>query len=186
MGSTNYSPDQIDWKIVALLNEDGRMPSAEVARRLGNVSSRTVNNRIKALTEQSIIDIRAVVNPEAVGYGVLADIYLEVEPGRVREIAELVAEFPQTTYVACATGDSDVSISLRVRTIEELFHFVDQKLGKIPGVRRTHSHVLPLKLKDLDTWLPPNVFDSGDGSGTDGLNLAKIEKERTDSRGEPA
>ena len=119
------------------------MPSAEVARRLGNVSSRTVNNRISALTEQGFINIRAVVNPDAVGYGVLADVYLEVEPGRVREIAELVAEFPETTYVACATGDSDVSLSLRVRSIEELFHFVDQKLGKIPGVRRPNHIFFP-------------------------------------------
>jgi Lrp/AsnC family transcriptional regulator for asnA, asnC and gidA len=184
LGSANF-PDQIDWEIIALLNEDGRMPSAEVARRLVNVSSRTVNNRIKALTEQGIIDIRAVVNPEAVGYGVLADVYVEVEPGRVREVAELVAKFPQATYVACATGDSDVSISLRVRTIEELFYFVDQKLGKIPGVRRTQSYVLPLKLKDLDTWLPPNVLDPGVSSGPDDSNLVQIENEQLDSRGEP-
>lgn len=163
------------------------MPSAEIARRLGNVSSRTVNNRIKAMTEGGFINIRAVVNPEAIGYGVLADIYLEVEPGRVREIAELVAKFPQATYVACATGDSDVSISLRVRTIEELFHFVDQKLGKIPGVRRTQSYVLPLKLKDLDTWLPPDVLDSEDSRGSDdsdNLNLVQVEYERSHSRGD--
>jgi Lrp/AsnC family transcriptional regulator for asnA, asnC and gidA len=159
-----YSPDRIDWEIITLLNEDGRLPSAEIARRLVNVSSRTVNNRIKVLSEQGIINIRAVVNPEAVGFGVLADVYLEVEPGRVREVAELVARFPQATYVACATGDSDVSLSLRVRTIEELFTFVDEKLGNIPGVRRTQSYVLPLKIKDLDTWIPPNVLDSGDGS----------------------
>jgi Lrp/AsnC family transcriptional regulator for asnA, asnC and gidA len=159
-----YSPDRIDWEIIVLLNENGRLPSAEIARRLGEVSSRTVNNRIKVLSEQGIIDIRAVVNPKAVGYGVLADVYLEVEPGRVREVAELVAKFPQATYVACATGDSDVSLSLRVRTIEELFTFVDEKLGNIPGVRRTQSHVLPLKIKDLDTWIPPNVLDDGDGS----------------------
>jgi Lrp/AsnC family transcriptional regulator for asnA, asnC and gidA len=183
--SSDNLPDRTDWKIIALLNDDGRMPSAEISRRLGNVSSRTVNNRIKALTEQGFIDIRAVVNPEAVGYGVLADVYLEVEPGRVREIAELVAEFPQVTYVACATGDSDVSISLRVRTIEELFHFVDQKLGKIPGVRRTQSYVLPLKLKDLDTWLPPNIMDSGEGNGLDDSNLVQIQKERSDSIGDP-
>ncbi len=178
-------PDQIDWKIIALLNKDGRMASAEIARRLGNVSSRTVNNRIKALTEQGFINIRAVVNPEAVGYGVLADVYLEVEPGRVREVAERVAKFPQATYVACATGDSDVSISLRVRTIEELFHFVDQKLGKIPGVRRTQSYILPLKLKDLDTWLPPIASDSGESTGPDGSNFAQVEKERSELRGDP-
>jgi Lrp/AsnC family transcriptional regulator for asnA, asnC and gidA len=155
-----YTPDNFDWKIIALLNENGRMPSAEIARKLGNVSARTVTNRISALTEHGIIDIRAIVNPEKVGYGVMADVFLEVEPGRVREVARKAAEFPQSSYVACATGESDVSISLRVRSIEELFYFVTEKLGRISGVRRTQSYILPLKIKDLDTWMPPNVCDN--------------------------
>jgi Lrp/AsnC family transcriptional regulator for asnA, asnC and gidA len=155
-----YKPDYIDWKIIALLNKDGRMPSAEIARRLGSVSARTVTNRINTLTEQGIINIRAVVSPETVGYAVMADVFIEVEPGRVREVAEQAAKFPQISYVACATGESDVSISLRVRSIEELFDFVTEKLGKIPGVRRTQSYLLPLKIKDLDTWLPPNVLNT--------------------------
>jgi Lrp/AsnC family transcriptional regulator for asnA, asnC and gidA len=154
-----YKPDKTDWKIIELLNEDGRMSNTEVARRMGDVSARTVSNRINVLNKAGIINIRAFVNPEAVGYGVLADVYIQVEPGRVREVAELVAEFPQISYVACATGESDVSISLRVRSIEELFKFVDEKLGKIPGVRRTQSYILPLKIKDLDTWMPPHVLD---------------------------
>jgi Lrp/AsnC family transcriptional regulator for asnA, asnC and gidA len=154
-----HRPDNTDWKIIALLNEDGRMPSAEIARVLGNISARTVTNRINALTEHGIINVRAVVNPAKVGYGVMADVFLEVEPGRVREVAGLAAEFPESSYVACATGESDVSISLRVRSIEELFDFVTEKLGKIPGVRRTQSYVLPLKIKDLDTWLPPCVLN---------------------------
>ena len=157
-----YKPDSFDWKIITLLNEDGRLPSAEIARRLGNVSARTITNRINALTENGIINIRAVVNPESVGYGILADVFVEVEPGRVREVAQQAAEFPQSSYVACATGESDVSVSLRVRSIEELFDFVTEKLGKIPGVRRTQSYLLPLKIKDLDTWLPPNVLDENE------------------------
>jgi len=161
-----YKPDSFDWKIIVLLNEDGRMPSAEIARKLGDVSARTVTNRINNLTEHGIIDIRAVVNPEKVGYGVMADVFIEVEPGRVREVAHHAAEFPQSSYVACATGESDVSISLRVRSIEELFDFVTEKLGKIPGVRRTQSYLLPLKIKDLDTWLPPDVFDGLKGNNS--------------------
>ena len=159
-----YKPDSFDWKIITLLNEDGRLPSAEIARRLGNVSARTVTNRINALTENGIINIRAVVNPESVGYGILADVFVEVEPGRVREVAQQAAEFPQSSYVACATGESDVSVSLRVRSIEELFDFVTEKLGKIPGIRRTQSYLLPLKIKDLDTWLPPNVLDENEAN----------------------
>jgi len=152
--------DRTDWKIITLLNKDGRMPSAEIARRLGNVSARTVTNRIEALTGKGIINIRAIVNPEMVGYGVLADVFIEVEPGRVREVAEGVARFPQVSYVACATGDSDVSISVRARNIEELFNFVTEKVGKIPGVRRTQSYILPFKIKDLDSWLPPDALDA--------------------------
>jgi Lrp/AsnC family transcriptional regulator, regulator for asnA, asnC and gidA len=155
-------PDFTDWDIIKLLNEDGRMSSTEIARRLGNVSARTVTNRINALTEHGIINVRAIVNPLAVGYTVMADVFIEVEPGNVREVAKKTAEFPQVTYVACATGATDVSISLRVRSIEELFNFVSEKIGKIPGVTRTQSYLLPLKLKDFDTWLPPDVFEPGD------------------------
>jgi len=134
-----YKPDEYDWKIIGLLNEDGRMPSAEIARILDNVSARTVTNRINALKENGIINIRAVVNPEAVGYNVMADVLVDVEPGRVREVARRAAEFPECSYVACATGETDVSISLRVRSINELFDFVTENLSKIPGVRNTQS-----------------------------------------------
>jgi len=163
-----FRPDSFDWKIIALLNDDGRMPSAEIARKLGDVSARTVTNRIKILTEHGIIDVRAIVNPEMVGYGVMADIFLEVHPGQVREVAYRAAELPEISYVACATGESDVSISLRVRSIEELFDFVTEKLGKIPGVRRTQSYILPLKIKDLDTWLPPCVYNCQDDEQPEG------------------
>jgi len=155
-----FEPDDFDWQIISLLNEDGRMPSAEIARILGEVSPRTVTNRINALTENGIINVRAVVNPEKVGYGVMADVFVEVEPSQVREVAELAAQFPESSYVACSTGECDVSISLRVRSIEELFEFVTEKLGKIPGVRRTQSFLLPVKIKDLDTWLPPGVLEN--------------------------
>jgi Lrp/AsnC family transcriptional regulator for asnA, asnC and gidA len=166
-----YIPDQTDWKIITLLNEDGRMPSTEIAERLGNISARTVNNRIKVLTKEGIINIRAVIDPEKVGYGVLADVYIEVEPGLVRRVAHQVAKFKETSYVACVTGDVDVSLSLRARTIHELFDFVEGQLGKIPGVRRTQTYILPLKIKDLDTWFPPNVFDAEDDHNQVGLQL---------------
>jgi Lrp/AsnC family transcriptional regulator for asnA, asnC and gidA len=119
------------------------------------------------LTKHGIINVRAVVNPEKVGYGVMADVFLEVEPGQVRAVAQKTAELPQVSYVACATGESDVSISLRVRSIEELFDFVTEKLGEIPGIRRTQTYLLPLKIKDLDTWLPPDALDSKEADEDD-------------------
>jgi DNA-binding Lrp family transcriptional regulator len=78
-----------------------------------------------------------------VGYRVLADVFIETESGRPREVAELVAEFPQVSHVACATGDTYVNISVRAHKIEELYNFAIELLGNILGVRRTQTFLLP-------------------------------------------
>ena len=161
-----YRPDRSDWKIIALLNEDGRMSSAEIARQLGDVSARSVSNRINALTEQGVINIRSIVNPEAVGYGVLADVFIEVEPGYVRSVAQHMADLPQVSYAACATGDTDVIISVRARNINELYDFVIETLSKIPGVRHTQTIPLPIKMKSVVRWMPPDVLEGGEGNSS--------------------
>lgn len=138
------------------------MSSAEIARQLGDVSARTVTNRIDVLTEQGIINIRSIVDPEVVGFGVLADVFIEVKPGHVRSVAEHLANLPQISYAACATGDTDVIVSVRARDIHELYDFVIETLGKIPGVRHTHTIPLALKLKSIHTWLPPGVLEDGE------------------------
>jgi Lrp/AsnC family transcriptional regulator for asnA, asnC and gidA len=169
MNSRNHRTlDRIDRQIIRLLNQDGRMSNAEIARRLGGIPPRTISHRVKGLIARDVIAVRAIVNPAALGYHVLADVFIEVEPGRVREVAETVARFSQVSYVACATGECDVSISLRVRSNEELFDFVTEQLGRIPGVRRTQTHLLPAKLKDIDTWLPPNALDASEGDDSEG------------------
>jgi Lrp/AsnC family transcriptional regulator for asnA, asnC and gidA len=153
-----HTLDRIDREIIRLLNKDGRMSNAEIARRLDGVPPRTISHRIEGLIARGIIAVRAIVNPVALGYSILADVFIEVEPGRVREVAETVARFPRVSYVACATGECDVSISVRVRSTEELFDFVTEQVGRIPGVRRTQTYLLPAKLKDIDTWLPDAVI----------------------------
>lgn len=164
-----YQPDRTDWKIIALLNQDGRMSSAEIARQLGDVLARTVTNRIDVLTEHGIINIRSIVNPEKVGYGVLADVFIEVEPGSLRTVTDHLAGFPQVSYLACATGNIDIVISVRALSIEELYDFVTEEVGRIVGVRRTETYLLPLNIKSNATWMPPHVFDADkDGITRDG------------------
>jgi len=154
--------DRIDQAIVHLLMEDGRMPSAEIARRLGNVSERAVNYRIKRLIEAGLIRVSAIVNHKALGFPVTADVWLEVEPGRVLEVARKMAEFAEVSYVACSTGDRDVSIQVYARDNEELYRFVTKVIGNVPGVRKTSTMLLPLVLKDVYDWRIP------DSTGVDG------------------
>src|SRR3712207_6795478 len=98
--------DRLDRAIIQRLQQDGRMSSAEIARQLG-VAERTVRARIDRLVSDRVIRLVATIVPSTVGYGVTADVFLEVEAGRIQEIADLIAAMPEVGYVGLSTGDRD-------------------------------------------------------------------------------
>lgn len=154
--------DTIDRAIVDLLMEDGRMSCAEIARRLGGLSERTVRYRIDRLRQQGLIRISAIVNPQAVGFPVVADVFLEVEPGQIMAVARKMAEYECVSYVACSTGDRDVSIQVVARDNAELYRFVTEVVGQVPGVRKTTTLLVPEVLKDVYEWrIPHRVCTAG-------------------------
>jgi len=149
-------PDRLDQAIVRLLIEDGRMSSTEIARRIGDVSERSVRYRIDRLIQQGVIRVSAIVNPKAVGFLVMADIFIEVEPGQVMDVANRMAKFECVSYIACSTGDRDLSIQVYARDNEELYRFVTEVVGNVPGVRKTSTVLVPLVLKDNYEWHIPD------------------------------
>jgi Lrp/AsnC family transcriptional regulator for asnA, asnC and gidA len=151
-----YETNAMDRAIVDLLMEDGRMSSADIARRTG-VSERSVRYRIHQLLEEGVIRVSAIVNPKVVGFGVIADVFMEIEPGRVLEVARKLAEFEQVSYVACSTGDRDLSIQIYASDNEALYRFVTEILGNVPGVRKTTTLLVPLVLKDVYQWHIPEA-----------------------------
>jgi len=58
---------EINWKIIELLQEDGRMAFSTIAEKIG-VSEGTVRNRVNQLREENAMQISASVLPEAFGY----------------------------------------------------------------------------------------------------------------------
>jgi Lrp/AsnC family transcriptional regulator for asnA, asnC and gidA len=85
--------DEVDRKIVDLLIEDGRMPCAEIARRVGSVSERVVRYRLDRLVAAGIIHIGAIPNPKPLGYNVVADVFLQVDAASVLEVARRLTEY---------------------------------------------------------------------------------------------
>ncbi len=106
--------DQIDRAIIDLLMQDGRMPAAEIARNLGGgISERMVRYRIQRLTSAGVISINAIANRQALGYSVVADVFIEVEtsqishggraacPGRMRQLRGLLDRRPRRQHPGC-------------------------------------------------------------------------------------
>jgi len=150
--------DEIDKKISDLLIEDGRMSCVEIARRIGNITERAVRYRIDRLIKKGIISVKGNVSARALGFSVFADVFIEVEPGLVLEVARKIAEFEYVSYVACATGERDISVQIFSKDNTELYTFVTDVLSRIPGVRRTHTSFVPLIIKDDQKWPIPSSY----------------------------
>ena len=161
-----YALDAIDRSIVSLLLEDGRISSAEITRRIGHVSERAVRYRIERLVRSGVIRISAIVNPQAVGFAVIGDVLIEVAPGKLQDVAAQLVEFPTVSYVAGSVGEGDLSVQVYARDTEELLRFVDEVIGKVPGVTRTKLAMVPWKLKDVYQWqVPVEATEEGKAIG---------------------
>jgi len=152
--------DKIDKKIVDLLLSDGRMSSSDIARALENVSERSVRYRLERLLREKIIQICAIVQPAPLGYAVIGDVFVEVEPGQVHELAQKMTTFENVSYVASSIGDTDISIQVVAKDNAALYAFVTQVIGKLPGVRKTTTQIVPYKLKDVYQWgIPESIVN---------------------------
>jgi Lrp/AsnC family transcriptional regulator for asnA, asnC and gidA len=150
--------DQLDKEIIDLLTKDGRMSCAEIARAIGTVSERSVRYRLEKLLAENIIRVNATPVPLALGYSIVADVFIEVESGQVLEIARKIASYENVSYVACSTGESDISIQIITQNNRELYEFVTEVVGKIPGVRKTTTSMVPFIVKDIEQWRIPNAM----------------------------
>jgi Lrp/AsnC family transcriptional regulator for asnA, asnC and gidA len=73
----------------------------------------------------------------------VADVFIKVEPGRILDVARRMAEYECVSYVACSTGDRDVSIQVVAHDNTELYQFVAEVVGNVPGVRKTTTMLVP-------------------------------------------
>jgi Lrp/AsnC family transcriptional regulator for asnA, asnC and gidA len=152
--------DRTDRGIVSLLLKDGRISSAEITRRLDRgVSERSVRYRIERLRRAGVIRVSAVVNPQALGYSVTGDVIIEVAAGRLRSVAEELAAFPNVSYVAASAGEGDLSIQVYAHDNQEILRFVDEVVGRLDGVTRTRTVMVPWKLKDVYEWQIPDSVE---------------------------
>lgn len=132
--------DELDRKIIALLQSDGRASNAKIAREVG-VSEGTVRRRLRRLVQQDVVKIVAVPNLEKLGYGTTALVGLQTGPGKSDEVADAIASLDEAQYVAITTGAYDIFIWAGLESAESLGTFLRNKIGNIEGVQRTETFV---------------------------------------------
>lgn len=148
--------DDLDRQLLALLAQEGRITSAEMARIVGE-KERKVAYRVKSLIAKGAISFFGIVNPEFFGYEVIADIYCQIEPGKLDEAAKKIAEFSEVRFVQASFGDHDLGFQVLTKSSAELYEFVSTKLGQVPGIIKSTTTILPIVFKELNEWIPPEV-----------------------------
>ncbi len=145
MGDTNDTTcsdnfDQIDQKIIAALQEDGRVPFATIAERL-NVSPGMIRIRYNKLVETGCLKVAAITNPLRLGYTSMAFIGIRVEGAKMMSIAEKISRLSEVIYLVATSGAYDIMAEVICRDQDHLLKFLTEKLYAIDGVRESETFI---------------------------------------------
>ena len=142
------SLDEIDMKILRMLEEDGRMPFTEIAEKL-RLSESTVRKRVQALQRKGIIKKFTVkIEPSKLGIKTIAIVGVDVDPTKLLEVAQKLCEFKEIKWVATSTGDHMIMTEIWTRDGRELTRLISEKIGVIEGVKKICPAIILEKLKD--------------------------------------
>ena len=132
--------DELDTKIISLLQEDGRASNAGIAREVG-VSEGTVRRRLKRLIKEEFIRVVALLDPGKMGYASEALVGVRVDPDKIDQVAERLAALEEVNWVAETTGSFDIFAWATLESSTTLGIFLRTMIGTIPGVRGTETFV---------------------------------------------
>jgi DNA-binding Lrp family transcriptional regulator len=143
--------DELDKKILALLQKNGRASHMDMARRL-KVGHTRVRDRILRMEESgAITGYRADINPQVLGYGIHCSILIEVDQRHDFDtFVEEVMAMDEVVEVVNLTGEYDIIIRIWARDIAHLRDVLYNKISALPAHVRTLSNmVLDHKQKHL-------------------------------------
>jgi Lrp/AsnC family leucine-responsive transcriptional regulator len=141
--------DEIDGAILELLQDNARMPQAEIARVVGLVPS-AVLERIRKLEARGVIKgYAALVDPHALDQSMLAFIAVRSEqaPGD-DSVSQALAQCPEVLELHHVAGDDCYLLKVRARDAEHIGQLLRHRFGRIPGVRSTRTTIVLETVKE--------------------------------------
>jgi Lrp/AsnC family transcriptional regulator for asnA, asnC and gidA len=140
--------DELDVKILGMLEEDGRKPFTEIANEL-KVSEATIRKRVLSLQKRGVIRKFTVrIDPSRIGMNSVAIVGVDVDSSRLLEVAQKLCGFKEIRCVATSSGDHMVMLEIWTRNGRELTRLVAEKIGTMEGVKKICPALILEKLKD--------------------------------------
>ena len=146
--------DEIDLKLLEMLQEHGRVSQHDLAVAVG-LSSPAVGERVRKLEERGIIrGFTAVLDPKLLGRDVGAIIFTGIAGSQFYpEFRRRVAEHPEILECYTLMGETDFLLRIVCRDIKAYEAFFLDHLSRFPGVQSVHSSIALSVIKET-TALP--------------------------------
>ncbi|HEY3886836.1 MAG TPA: Lrp/AsnC family transcriptional regulator [Vicinamibacterales bacterium] len=135
--------DEIDATILDLLQDNARIPQAEIARAVGLAPS-AVLERVRKLESRGVIHgYAALVEPRAVDRSMLAFIAVRsAEAPGDDSVARALAQCPEVLELHHVAGEDCYLLKVRARDAEHIGQLLRHRFGRIPGVRSTRTTIV--------------------------------------------
>ena len=153
--------DQLDKKIVTILQENAKITNAKLSRMIG-ISAPATFERVKRLETSGVITrFTAVVDPEKVGFSIMAIVSITLSLSKLPSVPLIKEKFSELEEVVeCyqMAGAHDFILKVIAKDIKAYAEFMNRKLTRIQGIQSIQSSFVIDSLKDKTILLP----DAGD------------------------
>ncbi|MBI1619971.1 Lrp/AsnC family transcriptional regulator [Aquamicrobium zhengzhouense] len=143
--------DNIDWKILKELQEDGRMTNVELSRRVG-ISAPPCLRRVKRLEDAGIIrGYRAILDTPQLGFDVVAFCSVGLNNQSETELkafAERTRSWPIVRQAWMVSGESDFMLYCVASDLATFQNFVIEALTSAPNVGTVRTALTIRSVKD--------------------------------------
>jgi Lrp/AsnC family transcriptional regulator, leucine-responsive regulatory protein len=141
--------DEIDSKILQLLQDNARTAQADIARAIGLAPSAVMERIRKLETRGCIRGYAALVDPRALGQGMLAFVAVRTEERLSDDsVARALAECPEVLELHHVAGEDCYLLKVRARDAEHIGQLLRHRFGGIPGVRSTRTTIVLETVKE--------------------------------------
>ena len=144
--------DRTDRHILDVLQSRGRATNVELSAQV-HLSAPQCLRRVRQLEESGVIrQYAAVLDPQALGFGVVAFVSLAVDRDqstRERELERQIRSFPEIVECYTISGDFDYLLKVVARDLKELSSFLTDRLLQVSGVAGVRSTICMEEIKPL-------------------------------------
>jgi DNA-binding Lrp family transcriptional regulator len=143
--------DQFDRKILALLQNDGRLTNNDLSERV-NLSPSQCSRRRQRLEDEGLIrGYRAVLDRDRLGFPLVSMISVTLathNPDNARRFAELVSRLPEVQEAHALTGEMDYILKVVTPDLRSLSEFVSGVLLPHDSVQHVKTSIVLQSLKE--------------------------------------